>query len=220
MCQELSGGVAVGVSLLEPGGLKARGCRARQALREGGTRVRRRDALGVPATAGILADGETTIACVTETIGGGGANPACVAAALGVTVRFVGKTGADAPGTQLGLALRRRGVGARLPRDRRHLTGTTVALGFNTGQRHFLGALPNNRSLEFADPDLSALVGCDHLLRADVWFSPVMLEGGNRRWFAEARQRGSQPRPTSVLPRSGPTAAHPRGQRRQLNRDR
>lgn len=152
-------------------------------------------ALGVPASAGILADGETTIAGVAETIGGGGANSACVAAALGATVRFVGKTGDDALGTQLGLALQRRGVDARLARDDRHPTGTTVALGFNTGQRHFLSALPNNRSLEFGDLDLSALDECDHLLRADVWFSPAMLEGGNRRLFAEARERGV---PTSL----------------------
>jgi sugar/nucleoside kinase (ribokinase family) len=38
--------------------------------------------------------------------------------------------------------------------------------------------------------DLAALDGCAHLLRADVWFSPTMLEGGNLRLFAEARRRG------------------------------
>ena len=37
---------------------------------------------------------------------------------------------------------------------------------------------------------LAALDGCTHLLRADVWFSEAMLEGGNLRLFTEARRRG------------------------------
>ena len=146
--------------------------------------------LGVPESPGLFRDGETSVQGVIETIGGGGANSACVAAALGGTVRFVGKTGADGLGEQLRQTMEHRGVRTHLARDAACATGTTVALSFASGHRHFLSCLPNNQSLRFADLDLNALHGCAHLLRADVWFSLEMLEGGNRRLFEEARRSG------------------------------
>lgn len=146
--------------------------------------------LGVPESPGLFHDGETSVSGVVETIGGGGANSACAAAALGGSVRFVGKVGADALGEQLRQAMEKHGVQTHLARDARCATGTTVALGFATGHRHFLSCLPNNETLAFEDLDMAALDGCAHLLRADVWFSQAMLDGGNRRLFAEARRRG------------------------------
>lgn len=146
--------------------------------------------MGVPGSPDLLLDGETSIAGVVETIGGGGANSACAAAALGASVRFVGKVGADALGARLEQALTAFGVQPHLVRDPACATGTTVALGFTSGHRHFLSHLPNNESLRFEDLDLTALDGCGHLLRADVWFSEAMLEGGNQRLFVEARRRG------------------------------
>jgi sugar/nucleoside kinase (ribokinase family) len=145
---------------------------------------------GVPASEALFHDGETPLEGVIETIGGGGANSACVAAALGASVRFVGKTGDDALGVRLRQAMEKLGVSAHLARDPRYATGTSVALGFSTGHRHFLSCLPNNQSLCFQDLDLTALDGCAHLLRADVWFSQQMLEEGNRLLLAEARRRG------------------------------
>jgi len=145
---------------------------------------------GVPDTPTLFRDGETTVSSVIETIGGGGANSACIAAALGAAVHFVGKIGADALGERLRAALGRHGVSAHLARDPRDATGTSVALSFPSGHRHFLSCLPNNTSLSFDDLDLAAMDGCAHLLRADVWFSRAMLEGGNRRLLAEARRRG------------------------------
>jgi sugar/nucleoside kinase (ribokinase family) len=147
-------------------------------------------ALGVPGSPEILRDGETTVSGIIETIGGGGANSACAAASLGANVRFVGVVGSDSLADRLRQAMERHGVRTYLTRKSEVETGTTVALGFGTGQRHFLSWLPNNRSLSFGDLDLSALEGCAHLLRADVWFSKSMLEDGNRRLFAEARRRG------------------------------
>ncbi len=141
----------------------------------------------VPASPGLLGDGETTVSGIVETVGGGGANSACAAAALGAEVRFVGKTGSDALGERLRQALERHGVRPHLARDPRCATGTTVALGYASGARHFLSCLPNNRTLAFEDLDLGALEGCGHLLRSDVWFSEAMLDGGNRRLLAEAR---------------------------------
>lgn len=113
-----------------------------------------------------------------------------MAASLGAKVHFAGKTGADKLGRQLAEAMEKAGVTTFLSRDSGCQTGTTVALGFDSGQRHFLSCLPNNESLRFEDIDLTALEGCVHLLRADVWFSQTMLADGNQRLFAEARRRG------------------------------
>jgi len=144
----------------------------------------------VPSSPAVFRDGETTVSGIFETIGGGGANSACAAAALGGNVRFVGKIGTDALGDRLRLAMENRGVHTYLSRSNECETGTTVALGFESGHRHFLSRLPNNRSFMFEDVDGSALDGCAHLLRADVWFSEAMLEGGNGHLLAEARRRG------------------------------
>lgn len=146
--------------------------------------------LSVPASPTLFEDGETPVAAVVETIGGGGANSACMAAGLGASVGFAGKTGADPLAERLRRAMEKQGVRTFIVRDPKCATGTTVAINFSSGHRHFLSCLPNNQTLEFGDIELAALEGCSHLLRADVWFSQTMLEGGNRRLFAEARRRG------------------------------
>ncbi len=144
---------------------------------------------GVPAGTPLLADGETSVARVCETVGGGGANSACAAAALGARVHFAGKVGGDALAERLRQALTRHGVHTHLTVDPACATGTTVALEFADGQRHFLSCLPNNQSVTFQDLDLAALHGCTHLLRADIWFSESMLEEGNEQLLMEARRR-------------------------------
>jgi len=145
---------------------------------------------GVPDSPAIVHDGETSVPSITETIGGGGANSACAAATLGARVRFIGKVGTDPLAARLGQAMEAHGVSTWLARDPDCPTGTTVALGFTSGQRHFLSCLPNNQTLRFEELDLTALDGCAHLLRADVWFSRPMLEGGNAHLLSEARRRG------------------------------
>ena len=151
-----------------------------------------RDLKPAPLRAGeyLFRDGETSVESVTETIGGGGANSACIAAALGAKVVFLGKIGADALGTQLEKTLQKQGIQARLARDVAVATGTSLALAFDNGHRHFVSYLRNNEALRFEDLDLGALDGCEHLYRADLWFSEPMLFGGNERLFREARARG------------------------------
>ncbi len=144
----------------------------------------------VPDSPKLFEDGETSVPPIIETVGGGGANSACAAAALGGTVRFVAKAGADALADRLKRVLERHGVQTRFSQDPNCATGTTVALGLASGHRHFLSSLPNNETLRFEDLDLAALDGCAHLLRADVWFSESMLEGGNLRLFKEAHRQG------------------------------
>ena len=151
-----------------------------------------RDVKTAPLRAGehLFSDGETSTAFIGETIGGGGANSAFAAAALGANVTFCGKVGGDGLGDRLERTLRHHGITARLARDREHASGTSIALSFDNGHRHFVSCLPANQALAFADLDLSGLKSCGHLLRADVWFSESMLYGGNRELFLAAREAG------------------------------
>ena len=116
----------------------------------------------------LFADGETSVTSVTETVGGGGANSALAAAALGARVAFLGRVGADWLGDRLEQTLTSHGVSAYLKKVSGCPTGTSVNLTFISGHRHFLSSLPNNASLAFADLDLSALKGFDHLLHPDI----------------------------------------------------
>src|ERR1041384_3389194 len=86
----------------------------------------------------LFHDGETSVASVAETVGGGGANSACAAATLGAKVAFLGKVGADALGDRLKQTLEQHGIAARLARDRQHPTGTSINLTFDHGHRHFV----------------------------------------------------------------------------------
>ncbi|HXX24907.1 MAG TPA: carbohydrate kinase family protein [Terriglobia bacterium] len=138
----------------------------------------------------LFADGETSVTSVEETVGGGGANSAFAAAALGAHVAFLGRVGAEWLGDRLERALTSQGISAHLKKVSGCPTGTSVNLTFTSGHRHFLSSLPNNASLAFEDLDLSAVEGFAHLLRADIWFSESMLYGGNERLFRYARERG------------------------------
>jgi sugar/nucleoside kinase (ribokinase family) len=138
----------------------------------------------------LFRDGETTVSSILETVGGGGANSAFAAAALGANVTFLGKVGADLIGKTLERTLLRNGITSYLARDEAHATGTSINLTFETGQRHFVSCLPNNESLSFDDLNLEGISKSDHLLRSDIWFSEDMLFGGNERLFQVARQAG------------------------------
>ncbi len=138
----------------------------------------------------LFHDGETPTRFIVETMGGGGANSALSAAGLGADVRFAGKLGTDALGTRLETALLARGVKSFVRRDPETQTGSSVALSFSNGCRHFISAQPNNDTFCFDDIDLSVLDGGGHLLRADVWFSEPLLGGGNAKLLQAARDRG------------------------------
>ena len=140
----------------------------------------------------LFRDGETSTASIVETVGGGGANTAFAAAALGARVAFLGKVGRDALGDRLERTLNQHGVEAYLAKDPDRATGTSIALTFNTGHRHFISSLPASEALSIDDLDLSALAGKKHLLRADVWFSDAMLFSGNALLFKMAREQGLQ----------------------------
>lgn len=143
-----------------------------------------------PADARLLRDGETPVASIVETIGGGGANSAFAAAALGAKVAFLGKVGADPLGDRLVRTLNQHHIAAHLARDPNNPTGNSLALTYADGHRHFLSCQPNNEALTFEDLDLRALAGFNHLFRADIWFSEALLFGGNERLFRAAREAG------------------------------
>jgi sugar/nucleoside kinase (ribokinase family) len=151
-----------------------------------------RDLKTAPFPAGdfLFADGETSVDRISETVGGGGANCAAIAAGLGAEASFVGQVGDDETGRRLEQALTRSGVRCHLHKAAGLATGTTLNLVYDTGRRHFVSAHPNNAALAFETLDLSPLRTADHLLRADLWFSETMLHGGNEKLFAAAREAG------------------------------
>jgi len=137
----------------------------------------------------LFSDGETSINGVHETIGGGGANSAAIAAGLGASPSFIGQIGDDETGRRLEQALTCAGVRCHLHKGA-PATGTTINLVFDNGQRHFLSCHPNNAALSFEALDLAPLASADHLLRADIWFSEAMLYGGNEKLFSAAHDAG------------------------------
>jgi sugar/nucleoside kinase (ribokinase family) len=151
-----------------------------------------RDVKTAPLPAGdyLFRDGETSVSSIMETIGGGGANSAFAAAALGARVAFLGKVGADGLGDRLERTLTQHGIAAHLAKDAQHPSGTSIALNFDNGQRHFVSCLPANESLTLSDINLEAPHGHQHLLRADVWFSEEMLFEGNKSLFEAAHSAG------------------------------
>jgi sugar/nucleoside kinase (ribokinase family) len=138
----------------------------------------------------LFEDGETSLSGLSETIGGGGANSAAMAAALGAKVWLLGQVGGDPLGVRLAETLGRHGVDCRLHRAPLLATGTSVNLVYDTGQRHFLSWHPNNAALAPENLDLTILPEAQHLLRADIWFSEAMLFGGNQRLLTAARDAG------------------------------
>jgi sugar/nucleoside kinase (ribokinase family) len=142
------------------------------------------------ASEALLTDGETSVDSIVETVGGGGANSAFAAGALGARVTFLGRVGADALGDRLERTLTGHGISAHLARDRAQASGTSIALTFDNGHRHFVSCLPANEALAFGDLDLAALRDHGHLLRSDVWFSEPMLFEGNKPLFQFARDAG------------------------------
>ncbi len=96
----------------------------------------------------------------------------------------------DGLGGRLESALSVRGVATQLVRSTDAPSGTSLALAFDSGQRHFVSCLPSSRQLCEEDVPDAVLSGQHHLLRADIWFSEAMLFGGNARLLAKARAAG------------------------------
>ncbi len=152
-----------------------------------------RDVKTAPLVPGshLLRDGETPTESLVETLGGGGANSAAMAAALGARVAFGGRVGDDPLGRRLTEALTNRGIRVLVRRDPATPTGSSLALVYADGQRHFISHQPNNTALAFDDLNVAGLCAAGgHLLRADVWFSTPMLAGGNERLLRAARAAG------------------------------
>jgi sugar/nucleoside kinase (ribokinase family) len=145
----------------------------------------------ITASSELLADGETSVDHVRESIGGGGANTAVAAALMGAEAHFCGCVGNDELGHRLVRHMRSLGVVTHVA-TRSVSTGRSIALSWSNGQRHFISSLPNNACLDMAAVDLDAIfkAGCRHLYRADIWFSREMLFGGNEVLLRAVREAG------------------------------
>ena len=142
----------------------------------------------VAAVPGIMADGETSIEEIYETVGGGGANTAAAAAIMGARVHFTGCVGDDDAGRRLVRHLRSLGVTPHVTTVPVP-TGRSIALSWDNGHRHFISSLPNTARLDLQSVDVAALAkaDCRHVYRADIWFSEPMLFGGNTELFRTSR---------------------------------
>jgi len=145
----------------------------------------------LPAGPAVLADGETSVGEIYETLGGGGANTAAAAARMGGHVHFCGAIGKDALAKRLADFLDRCAVKPHLA-AKDVPTGRSLALNWSHHQRHFLSCLPSSLLLQRADIDIASLAaaGCRHLYRADIWFAPGMIADGNLDLLRDARRHG------------------------------
>jgi sugar/nucleoside kinase (ribokinase family) len=145
----------------------------------------------IPTGDGIMADGESSVREIYESLGGGGANTALAVAHLGGRAHFFGCVGMDDLGDRLEASLLEYGITPHLAR-KPTVTGRSINLNWDNGCRHFISSLPSNRSLMFEDIEVDQLIGsgCRQLFRADVWFSEAMLAGGNCRLLQRAREAG------------------------------
>lgn len=147
----------------------------------------------IPSSVVLTSDGETSVMEIDESIGGGGANTAAAVALMAGEAHLCCAVGADELGARLCRFL--EGLGVRVhPAVKPVATGRSIALTWESHQRHFVSCLPNTRLLEEADIDLEALIraGCRHLYRADVWFGDLMLAEGNASLFRRARRSGME----------------------------
>ena len=147
----------------------------------------------IPASPQLFADGETSVPEIYETAGGGGANTAIAAALLGGRVHFCGRVGRDAAGAALHRHLERIGITPHLV-EAESATGRSIALTWDNHCRHFVSSLPSCAALCEKDVDVEALAraNCRHLYRADIWFAPKMLHGGNLALLRRARAVGME----------------------------
>ena len=147
----------------------------------------------IPASPQMFRDGETSVGEIDETAGGGGANTAIAAGLLGGHVHFCARVGRDAAGAALRRHLERIGILSHLV-EARSPTGRSIALTWDNHSRHFISSLPSCAELAEEDVDVEALAraGCRHLYRADIWFAPKMLDGGNLALLSRARAAGME----------------------------
>ena len=108
----------------------------------------------------LLEDGETPTDSIVETIGGGGANSALAAAALGPTFASAARSAPTPLGQRLEQSLGSRGVKTFIRRDPQVGTGSSVVLSYDNGCRHFISCQPNNETLAMSDVDLADALRC------------------------------------------------------------
>lgn len=147
----------------------------------------------IPSSAVLSLDGETSVARIDESVGGGGANTAAAVALMSGKAHLCCAVGSDVLGARLCRFLEGLGVivhAAVKPVP----TGRSIALTWESHHRHFVSSLPNTRLLEESDIDLPALIraGCRHLYRADVWFGDLMMAEGNASLLRRARLGGME----------------------------
>lgn len=156
----------------------------------------------------IRQDGQVFVDDVVHRRGGQGANFAVALAQLERRTGFMGKVGQDRHGRFLADHLDEHGVRDHLTRSPAVKTGTTLAVTWEDGQRHYISHTENNAALRYEDIETSALAEYDHIARRGVWFSDHMLEEGNKELLKEAHEHGAE---TSIDLHWDPAWSRPEG---------
>ncbi|WP_426566694.1 carbohydrate kinase family protein [Angustibacter sp. McL0619] len=137
-----------------------------------------------------LALGSDTAAHVQTHQGGAGANVAAWLAALGRSVRFVGRVGTDPFGTESVQVLRDGGVDVRVARDPLRATGTVVVLVGADGERTMLPDAGANSGLTVDDVATGSVQTCSWLhLSGYTLLNPGSRDAGTAA-LAAARAAG------------------------------
>ncbi len=140
----------------------------------------------------IKQDGQVFVDDMVQRRGGQGANFAVKLAQLGSEVGFHGKLGDDRHGRFLMNHLKDHAITPRLSMDPDVKTGTTLAVTWEDGERHYISHTENNARLSLEDIDMDAVRDARHVARRGVWFSEPMLDGGNERLLREAQEHGAE----------------------------
>ncbi|MDY6778855.1 MAG: carbohydrate kinase family protein [Candidatus Nanohaloarchaea archaeon] len=140
----------------------------------------------------IKQDGQIFVDDLVYRRGGQGANFAVQLASLGSNVAFHGKLGDDRHGRFLHNHLKDHDVTPHVARDPDVKTGTTLAVTWDDGERHYISHTENNAALSIDDLNISNIKEANHVARRGVWFSEPMLEHGNKKLLRQAKQHGAE----------------------------
>jgi sugar/nucleoside kinase (ribokinase family) len=140
----------------------------------------------------IKKDGQVFVDDLVYRRGGQGANFAVKLAKLGGNVEFHGLLGDDRHGRFLQEHLQEHKVTPKANLDGSIKTGTTLAVTWDNGERHYISHTENNSQLSLDDIDMDAVRQAYHVARRGIWFSEPMLDGGNRKLLKDAKEHGCE----------------------------
>lgn len=150
------------------------------------------DVLAQPVSADVFETGSVSAAHTAMHTGGDALNEAAVLAALGSSVRLVGRIGTDYAGTYIKEHCRCAGMDTSfLQEDASLETGVNLVLVDDSGERHFITSQNGSlRKLYPADISDAALAGGRYLCFASIFVFPAFHDRALAGLFSRAKANG------------------------------